>query len=259
MSPRHGYPQAYDSHWRNRLWPVKLACVQRENLAEVVGSVLSAERNRAQLSQAQLAERLGVSQQWLSRIERGRVNANLATVQRYFAALGKQLRVEAVPLQVDIDIDRVLAKAPELREREIEAHGSLLRALRDVPFAVTGHVGALAQGAPMDSPPWIDIVVAARDLDALAAIMEMSFCLRWSEKWDDWGRDPIDPRKPGAPRWKLRQSEVRLQIVDTLPPTIEVRVGEHLLCVVPIAEIERDDPWVHGLMTRWRSRARIDV
>jgi hypothetical protein len=48
---------------------------------------------------------------------------------------------------------------------------------------------------------------------------------------------------------------MRLQVVDELPPTIEVRIGEFLLRVVPVAEIEREDPWLHGLMTRWRQRA----
>ena len=37
--------------------------------------------------------------------------------------------------------------------------------------------------------------------------------------------------------------------------TMELRVGEFVLRVVPIAEIERQDPWLHRLMTRWRQRA----
>ena len=47
---------------------------------------------------------------------------------------------------------------------------------------------------------------------------------------------------------------MRLQIVDQLPPTMELRVGEFVLRVVPIAQIEREDPWLHRLMTRWRQR-----
>jgi transcriptional regulator with XRE-family HTH domain len=235
--------------------------VQGENLAEAVGLVLSAERNRAQLSQAQLAERVGVSQQWLSRIERGRVNASLATVQRLFAVLGRQLRVEAVPLRadMDIDIDRGLALAEEQRAQDIGLHRILLDRLRGIPYAIAGRLAAFAQGAPMGSPSWIDIVVSIEDLDALADVMAKSSCMRWSAKWEDWGYGSTDPREPGLRRWKLGLSDMRLHIVDELPPTIDVRVGKHVLRVVPIAEIEREDPWLRRLMTRWRVRAKIDV
>ena len=228
--------------------------MQGENLAEAVGSILSVERSRAQLSQAQLADRAGISQQWLSRLERGAVNSSFATIQKVFAVLGRQLRVEAVPLQIDVDIDMGLALTDAERAREIEVHSSLLQLFNGVPFAVSGRLAALAQGAPTVSPTWIDIVVASKDLDAFAASMEKSFSMRWSAKWDDWGYGSTDPREPGVPRWRIRLSDMRLHIVDELPTTVEVRVGERLLRVVPIAEIERADPWLHRLMTRWRER-----
>jgi transcriptional regulator with XRE-family HTH domain len=235
--------------------------VQGENLAEAVGSILVAERSRAQLSQAQLAERAGVSQQWLSRLERGAVNSSFATVQRILAVLGKQLRVEAVPLraEVDIDIDRGLALREEERAVDIGLHRILLDRLSGINFAIAGRLAAFAQGAPMSSPSWIDIVVASKDLDALADVMAKSFCMRWNPKWEDWGHGSTDPREPGVPRWQFGLSDMRLHIVDELPPTIEVRVGEHVLRVVPVADIERDDPWLHRLMTRWRNRAKIDL
>jgi transcriptional regulator with XRE-family HTH domain len=231
--------------------------VHGHKLAEAVGFILGAERNRAQLSQAQLAERLGVSQQWLSRVERGRVNASLATVQRLFAVLGKQLRVEAVPLRadMDIDIDRRLALTEEQRALDIGLHRILLDRLSAIPYAIAGPLAAFAQGAPIDSPSWIDIVVPDKDLDALADVMAKSFCMRWSAKWEDWGHGSTDPRDPGVPRWRIGLSDMRLQIVDQLPPTIAVRVGAQVLRVVPIAEIERADPWLHRLMTRWRQRS----
>jgi transcriptional regulator with XRE-family HTH domain len=72
---------------------------------------MSAERHCAELTQTQLAELVGISQQWVSRIERGTVNANFATVQRIFEVLGRELRVEAVQLgaDMDVEIDRGLA------------------------------------------------------------------------------------------------------------------------------------------------------
>ncbi len=235
--------------------------MQGDNLAEAVGLILGAERNRARLSQAQLAERLGVRQQWLSRIERGTANVTLATVERFLAVLGRQLRVEAVPLRadMDIDIDRGLALTEEERAADIGLHRILLDRLSGIGFGITGRLAAFAQGAPMGSPSWIDIVVARKDLDALADVMAKSFCMRWNPQWEDWGHGSTDPREPGVPRWQFGLSDMRLHIVDEVPATIEVRVGEQVLRVVPIAEIERDDPWLHRLMTRWRNRAKIDV
>jgi hypothetical protein len=58
-----------------------------------------------------------------------------------------------------------------------------------------------------------------------------------------------------VPRWYIGLSDMRLHVVENLPPTIQVRLGEHVLRVVPIAEIERVDPWLHRLMTRWRQRS----
>ena len=228
-----------------------------DNLAEVVGVLLCAERNRAKLSQAQLAERIGVSQQRLSRIERGTVSISLATVQRIFTRLNKQLRVEVVPLRadMDIDIDRGLALSEEDRAVDLGLHRSLLRTLGDIPFAVTGRLAAFAQGVPTVGPPSIDIVVARRNLADLAAAMEKSSCRRWSAKWHSWGFDRPDPREPGESRWLIGLSDTRLQFVDELPRTIEVSVGEYRLRVVPIAEIEREDPWLHRLMSRWRERS----
>jgi transcriptional regulator with XRE-family HTH domain len=245
------------TYWRGSGRWARLSRVDGDNLAEIVGVVLCAERNRANLSQAQFAERVGVSQQRLSRIERGTVSVSLVTVQGIFAKLGKQLRVEVVPLRadMDVDIDRGLALTNEDRAVEFGRHRILLRTLGDIPFAVTGLLAAFAQGAPTVGPPSIDIVIARSNLDELAAAMEKSSCRRWSAKWDDWGFGASDPREPGVPRWLIGRSDTRLQFVDELPQTIEVSVGEHRLRVVPIAEIEREDPWLHRLMSRWRDRS----
>jgi transcriptional regulator with XRE-family HTH domain len=232
--------------------------VPEDNLVETIGILLCAERGRATLSQAALAERAGVSQQRLSNIERGAVNASLATVQRIFASLGRQLRVEAVPLRsdMDIDIDRGLCVTAEIRAQEVDRHRLLFHALCDIPFVVTGRLAAFVQGAPMVGPAWIDIVITRRHLDELAVAMSRGrlLCRRWNPRANDWATVAPDPREPGSQRWHIGLSDTRFQLVDELPETIEVRVGERVLQVVPIAEIERDDPWLCRLMTRWRER-----
>jgi len=226
-------------------------------LAEAVGGILSAERDRAQLTQTQLAELVGISQQWVSLIERGKVNANFATVQRIFEVLGRELRVEAVQLgaDMDVEIDRGLAITEEERVQDIDLHRILFSRLSGINYAITGPLAAFAQGAPMGSPPSVDIVVCDKDLDALAEVMARSACRRWNPNWEDWGYGSTDPREPGVLRWQLGLSDMRLHVVDEMPPTIQVCVGEHVLRVVPIAEIEQVDPWLHRLMTRWRQRS----
>ncbi len=230
-----------------------------ENLVETIGILLCAQRNRANLSQARLAERAGVSQQKLSKIERGAVNVSLATVQQIFASLGQQLRVEAVPLRsdMDIDIDRGISVTAEVRAQEVDQHRTLLRTLGDIPFVITGRLAAFVQGAPMVGPAWIDIVIARGNLDELAVVMDSGrlHCRRWNARANDWGSDISDPRVPGIQRWIIGRSDTRIRFVDELPDTIDVQVGDRVLCVVPIAEIERDDPWLCRLMTRWRERS----
>jgi predicted transcriptional regulator len=55
-------------------------------------------RERRGVSQAALAQRLGVSQPAIARLESGRVrNLELRTLQRYVLALGGRLKLEIVP------------------------------------------------------------------------------------------------------------------------------------------------------------------
>jgi hypothetical protein len=167
------------------------------------------------------------------------------------------LRVEAVPLGADMDteIDLGLAITEEQRAVNLGLHGSVLGKLGDIPLVVTGRMAAFIQAAPMQAPAWIDIAVARHSLDELARVIEKASCQRWSERWHDWGFGDSDPRKPGAARWRIGLSDMRLRVVDELPTSIAVRVGDHFVPVVPIAEIERDDPWLLRLMTRWRERS----
>jgi transcriptional regulator with XRE-family HTH domain len=60
----------------------------RDLLAELV-----AERRAQGLSQAEVAERMGTSQPAVARMEAGAVDVRLSTLQRYAAAVGRQLEV----------------------------------------------------------------------------------------------------------------------------------------------------------------------
>lgn len=63
-------------------------------------------RREAGLTQEQLAERLGVTQSWISQIE-SETDVRLSTISAYVAALGGQLRLGAtLPNGHDIDLTR---------------------------------------------------------------------------------------------------------------------------------------------------------
>jgi transcriptional regulator with XRE-family HTH domain len=61
---------------------------RQELMAELV-----AERRAAGLSQAEVADRMGTSQPAVARVEAGAVDVRLSTLQRYAAAVGRQLEV----------------------------------------------------------------------------------------------------------------------------------------------------------------------
>jgi predicted transcriptional regulator len=66
----------------------ELAQRRRELLADLV-----AERHRSGLSQSEVASRMGTSQPAVARIEAGGVDVRLSTLERYAAAVGRQLHV----------------------------------------------------------------------------------------------------------------------------------------------------------------------
>ncbi len=65
------------------------------NTPRDIGALVRHERRQADLSQAQLAERAGVSRQWIIGFEQGKSSAELGHVLRVVAAVG--LRLDAVP------------------------------------------------------------------------------------------------------------------------------------------------------------------
>jgi len=77
------------------------------------GLVLMA-REEAGLSQRELAERAGVAQSEIARIESGRREPSIPTLQRILSGAGVELRFRLAPLD---DHDPVLASRQERRPR----------------------------------------------------------------------------------------------------------------------------------------------
>jgi y4mF family transcriptional regulator len=65
--------------------------------AAQIGGVVAAARRHRGLTQVQLARETGVTQAWISQIEKGKDNAQLGKVLRILSYLGVRLRVGEAP------------------------------------------------------------------------------------------------------------------------------------------------------------------
>lgn len=73
-----------------------VAAAEQRMIAEVRAHRLAEIRSRLALTQRQLADRMGVTQERVSAIERGEVTATeVSTIDRYVAALGGKLKIVA--------------------------------------------------------------------------------------------------------------------------------------------------------------------
>jgi len=88
-----------DRHLERKLKdPVFRELYELEMQKAQIAKLLIAERVKRGLTQGQLARKLGVSQQQISKIENGNFT-DLKVVQRVLLTLGHSIRVVAVPLR----------------------------------------------------------------------------------------------------------------------------------------------------------------
>ena len=76
--------------FRNRIDIIKDA------LCEIVGKEIKRIRLEKELSQKQLARKIGISQQLISRVEKGRENISLITLKKISEALGNRVEISFV-------------------------------------------------------------------------------------------------------------------------------------------------------------------
>ncbi|HEX6500384.1 MAG TPA: helix-turn-helix domain-containing protein [Micromonosporaceae bacterium] len=225
-------------------------------LAEEVGRLVRLERERLGLTQRALADRIGTSQQCVSRFEAGHGRATLATAERLLAALGQQARVDTEPLGADLDavIDQVGPVTDEGRAELAAFYGYTLNRLSVVPHVIDGELAAYLQGVPVRVTR-LDLVVAKADLDRLADwALSYPGLTRWVERWRDFGGPDVDPRSSGPLRWRSGHGEIRVSLATEPLVAVPIAVGGRTLRVRPLAEIERSDPQVARLLRRLRAR-----
>src|SRR5699024_3605561 len=143
-------------------YPVDRAEIDRHKermLAEVRAYRLRALREQAGVTQAQLAERIGVGQRQVSKIESGDLdNAKIGTIRRYLEAVGGGLAVEYVMGDQRVQVacrrgsvlrrqrDTLLAPTPRLNRLASEQRGLL-----SIIYGVPDHYGPwwLAPASPV--------------------------------------------------------------------------------------------------------------
>lgn len=85
-----------------------------------LGAIIRERRKQLDLDQADLAQRIGTSRQWVIAIEQGRARAELGLVLRALNSLGIRLNTEtgkstkAAPVPT-VDIDSIISSARKSR------------------------------------------------------------------------------------------------------------------------------------------------
>lgn len=222
-----------------------------------IATILRDGRDRAGLTQTQLAHRAGVSQQTVSAVERGTRQPSLTMVGRVLAALGLQIRLAAEPIEeaeaeLDAAIDAARATPPAERLTGPRFDGgALLRLLAPVEPVIEGAAGAVLHGAPVPLRH-LDVLVRRDRLDVLAEVIRRSYAERWSEVWSRWGMESPHPRAPGPMRWQTLAGEFRIRLVDAPVDSVTVLVGDLPVQVRALHDIESADRRVARTLTRLR-------
>jgi transcriptional regulator with XRE-family HTH domain len=225
-----------------------------------IGILLRDRRERAALTQSELAQRAGVSQSTVSAVERGSRNPSLTLVGRVLAALGLQIRLVAEPLEepeADLDAAIEVMKATPSGERLTGPDfdgAALLRMLAPVNPVVEGAAGAVLHGAPVPLRA-LDVAIERTRLDDLAAVIQRSYAERWSDVWSRWGMESPHPRAPGPMRWQTFDGEFRVRLVDEPVDSVTVLINDQPVAVRTLHDIESVDPRVARALTRLRPTA----
>lgn len=207
---------------------------------------------RARLSQGQVAERAGTSQQWVSRVERGQVDLRLGDADRLFAAVGRRVVVQTAWRGEDVADPDLLGADDAGGElaRIVEEHAYLWRRFEGVPYVVAGRLAALAQGLGV-RPERVDLVVAEAGVGAADGAMSWLNASRWSDAHQDWTGFDVSVSGPGPRRWRLTTGyELRIAVAAALPEALIVAAGERRLPVVPVVRLLQDDADVAELARR---------
>jgi transcriptional regulator with XRE-family HTH domain len=243
-----------------------------------VGALLRRARDRAQLSQAQLARAAGCDRGVLSGYETGRSSPSVRALDRLLAACGLQARVLLEPLMVGLDrrVGALDEPVPELDaaawarlaisldDRENSSTASpLRRVVRQGPvaWAVDG-ASALVLHQLATPPDALDVVAVLdeglRFWMRAVGLMGRDDQDRPVQNWLDADHELIVEALSGV---RFSQAGfVRLRVVTEPPATVSLVVpwSEVPVLVATVDEVERTSPVYGELLARWRERRNLE-
>ena len=221
-------------------------------LRREISRLLQQEREAAGLTHADLAARSGVAATSLSRIERGTLAPSIDNLEKIFTALGRKIRITAEqPVADEALVDRD-AWLPLSTRLEKSGLGQLLRTLDNVPYVVDGGLAATMQGAPLPIEV-LELDIAWRDAGRFTGWLVRRLAYRWHEAHQEFRVHDLDPRAPGPHYWQTAVGKVRARMVDELPESVEVKVGDAVYHVRPIADAGSDDEKTARAIDRFRN------
>lgn len=87
------YEKLIDKYRKQGIGFRKSIAFEKDELCKMVGKQIKEIRNNQHLSQKELAEKMGISQQLISRIESGAENISLTSLKNISRALGKTITI----------------------------------------------------------------------------------------------------------------------------------------------------------------------
>lgn len=229
--------------------------VEPDRTAAEIGSLLRSEREKAALTQVELAHRTGVSQATVSAVERGARHPSLSVLDQLLAALGRRLVVgtESIDLsdaELDAAIEALLGVPPADRLRARHFDGvALLRQLAPAAPVLEGAAAAVLHGVPVPCA-FLEVAVGRDRLADLAEVIRAGPADRWDDVWLQWNMAAPDPRVPGSQRWWLPAGEFRVRTVDERPGTVTILADGLPVPVRLLHEVAATDRRVRRALAR---------
>lgn len=243
-----------------------------------VAALLREARERAGLSQQELAERAGASASQLSRYASGRMTPTTATLDRLVAACGLQVRAVLEPLLADVDarVDTLLAGRPAvLDEYEAGQRRNLVLTLDADPeahYRFASHAGrGPAASWAFDSHTALQLQSLAASGEDPAVVVELDEASRsWlrtihARGYDecgqvDWRDSPQESlaRATRDPLVSALGGLVWVRLVESLPPTVHLAVPwiDRPVPVLTVDAVEQAHPQHAEVLARLRDRRR---
>jgi transcriptional regulator with XRE-family HTH domain len=209
-------------------------------LRQDIAQLVQKEREAAGLTHADLASRSGVSAASLSRIERGTLAPSIDNLEKIATALGLRIRLSVEPVQaLDAHVDRD-AWLPLATRLEKSGLAQLLRTIDNFDYVIDGALAATLQSAPLTIAE-LEIDVPWRDAGRFTGWLVRRLAYRWHDAHQEFRVHDLDPRAPGPHYWQTATGKVRARMVDELPASVDVTVGDVTYKVRPLADIESSD------------------